>query len=326
MYVKDMKKIVTGMVTDVDNDSSTATIAAADTIAFNDVSVEGNVMKRITYSRFKENLIDEFPDTESYTSTVTAAGVTALTAASTNQQFFTGTTTQTVTLPTTATFTLGDYFLFTNNSTGIVTVNTFSGDRGISLLAGMSAKVTCISIAFDTLAGWDISSITKGTNTGDETLATLGLAVTGAAGKTPPVAADTFVIGDSTAGGAVNKITYTNLVTSISNSLTVVENPSVLALDVDGTLVIPAGYFLDGFVIKNVNGNAITGGLNIGTTAGGKDVLLTEAVGGNAEIYATSLIKWFAGVSPTTLYITDETAWNGAVIDVYAVCRKVRVI
>src|ERR1700741_3047060 len=46
-----------------------------------------------------------------YTTTVTAAGTTVLTVASTYQQFFTGSTTQTVTMPVVSTLALGQQFL-----------------------------------------------------------------------------------------------------------------------------------------------------------------------------------------------------------------------
>jgi hypothetical protein len=57
-----------------------------------------------------------------FTSTVTAAGTTTLTAASTQYQRFTGTTTQTVKLPDATTLSKGFIFTVDNDSTGTLTV------------------------------------------------------------------------------------------------------------------------------------------------------------------------------------------------------------
>jgi hypothetical protein len=92
-----------------------------------------------------------------YTSTVTAAGVTSLTNASTYYQQFTGTTTQTVILPNTATLVQGWTFHIVNNSTGNVTTNTFSNTATvITIPAGTTAMVTCVDIVANTAAAWEV--------------------------------------------------------------------------------------------------------------------------------------------------------------------------
>ena len=65
---------------------------------------------------------------DGYTTTVTAAGTTTLTNASTQQQFFTGTSAQTVRLPQTSTLVLGQSYCVVNNSTALVTVQTFTSN------------------------------------------------------------------------------------------------------------------------------------------------------------------------------------------------------
>ena len=57
-----------------------------------------------------------------YTSTVTAAGTTTLTAASTQYQRFTGTTTQTVKMPDATTLSKGFIYTIDNDSTGSLTI------------------------------------------------------------------------------------------------------------------------------------------------------------------------------------------------------------
>lgn len=82
-----------------------------------------------------------------YTTTVTAAGSTTLTVASTYLQFFTGSTTQTVTLPVVSTLALGTQFYIRNNSTGAITVNS-SGGNTVLIVAGLtSATFTSVATA-----------------------------------------------------------------------------------------------------------------------------------------------------------------------------------
>jgi hypothetical protein len=57
----------------------------------------------------------------------------------------------------------------------------------------------------------DITGTNSGTNTGDETLATLGTKQFAAAGKTTPVDADSLNIFDSAASNAMKTLTFTNL-------------------------------------------------------------------------------------------------------------------
>ena len=92
---------------------------------------------------------------EGYTTTVTAAGSTVLTASSTIQQYFTGTTTQTIVLPDVTTLALGWSYYITNNSTGNLTVNSSGGNLVCTILPGTASMVTCILITGTTAASWD---------------------------------------------------------------------------------------------------------------------------------------------------------------------------
>ena len=102
---------------------------------------------------------------DTYTSTATAAGTTALTITSDAVQVFTGTTTQTVTLPTTS-VPEGGAWLIINQSTGAVTVNGSSSGTACVLAAGTSAVFTASQAAPTTGAEWTVQyggiSITSG--------------------------------------------------------------------------------------------------------------------------------------------------------------------
>ena len=92
---------------------------------------------------------------EGFTTIVTAIGTTVLTVSSTYLQFFTGSSTQTVTLPVATTLINGQQFLFVNNSTGAVTVQTSGLVTLVILAGGTSAQITCVNTAGGTgVASW----------------------------------------------------------------------------------------------------------------------------------------------------------------------------
>ena len=101
-----------------------------------------------------------------FTSTVTAAGTTALTNTSTSYQLFTGTTTQTVRLPVTSTLERGWVFHIINNSTGVVTVSSSGANLVVSLPAGVTAFCTCIGTTLTTAADWEAGFTDFSTLTG----------------------------------------------------------------------------------------------------------------------------------------------------------------
>jgi hypothetical protein len=89
-----------------------------------------------------------------YATTATAAGTTTLTVASPHQQLFTGTTTQTIVLPVTSTLVLGLGYTITNNSTGVLTVQSSGLNDIVSIPAKATVKVVCILITGTTAASW----------------------------------------------------------------------------------------------------------------------------------------------------------------------------
>lgn len=88
---------------------------------------------------------------QNLTSTVTAAGTTTLTSASTYFQLFTGSTTQTVSLPVSV---VGLSYYIINSSTGAVTVNASGGGTVISLTANQYSIVTGLVGSGTTAASW----------------------------------------------------------------------------------------------------------------------------------------------------------------------------
>jgi hypothetical protein len=92
-----------------------------------------------------------------YATTATAAGTTTLTVASPHQQFFTGSTTQTIVLPVTSTLVLGLGYTITNNSSGVLTVQSSGLNDIVSVPAKATVKVVCILISGTTAASWSYS-------------------------------------------------------------------------------------------------------------------------------------------------------------------------
>ncbi len=92
----------------------------------------------------------------------------------------------------------------------------------------------------------------------------------------------------------------------------------IVTLNSNGTIVIPAGFFIESICLENTTANAITGGLKIGTTSGGSDVLNAYTVGANALTIIDDEIlkKIFSRSTDSTLYIQAVTAWNSASVDI----------
>jgi hypothetical protein len=76
------------------------------------------------------------------------------------------------------------------------------------------------------------------------------------------------------------------------------------------TLTIPAGARIEAIVIDNGTANAIIGGINIGTSAGGADVVSAIAVPGNALVDAPPAKRVFSSGASQTLYVSPVTSWN----------------
>lgn len=94
----------------------------------------------------------------------------------------------------------------------------------------------------------------------------------------------------------------------------------------NSTTVIPAGYSILQVVVQNTTGNSVTGGIKIGTTNGGTDVILALPILAN-DLFVISDAslskKIFSMSSDQTLYVQAVTLWNSANLNFYFVLRKV---
>ena len=101
---------------------------------------------------------------------------------------------------------------------------------------------------------------------------------------------------------------------------------NVLNITANTTAVIPAGYSILQIVVENTTGNAVLGGLKIGTTNGGVEVAVAVAISASSlfAIPDSTLLKSvFSMSSDTTLYLQAITAWNSANINIRLVLRKI---
>jgi len=90
------------------------------------------------------------------------------------------------------------------------------------------------------------------------------------------------------------------------------------------TDITPKGYKLESILFENTTANVVTGGIKVGTTAGGTDVVTAATVGANAEGLMTLAKDFFSTSVDQTLYIDAVTAWNSASINLTFRFRKVR--
>lgn len=89
-------------------------------------------------------------------------------------------------------------------------------------------------------------------------------------------------------------------------------------LTANGTVSIPAGYAITNILFRETAGNAVTGGIKIGTSSGGTEVVVAQAVGANglgSIKDAAILLNYFSFSANTTLYVQAVSAWNSASVN-----------
>ncbi len=94
--------------------------------------------------------------------------------------------------------------------------------------------------------------------------------------------------------------------------------------EADGTYAVPGGFQIEGIIIENTTANAVTGGIRIGTTAGGTQVVVAQPVGANALLKimdADILLKVFSVSAPTSLFVEAVTNWNTASVNFYFIIK-----
>jgi hypothetical protein len=87
-------------------------------------------------------------------------------------------------------------------------------------------------------------------------------------------------------------------------------------------LVCPAGYRINSIEIVETAGHAVTGGIKIGTTNGGTDVVAAQTVTASSynSVADASILKRYFGESygsDQALYVQAVSAWNSASINIY---------
>jgi hypothetical protein len=92
------------------------------------------------------------------------------------------------------------------------------------------------------------------------------------------------------------------------------------------TISIPAGWAIARIFYAETAGNAVTGGIKIGTTSGATDVVAAQAIGGNSLDTigdASILKKVFSRAAAQPLFIQAVSNWNGASVELSFVLSKV---
>jgi hypothetical protein len=98
------------------------------------------------------------------------------------------------------------------------------------------------------------------------------------------------------------------------------------AVTANTMISIPAGWAIARIFYAETAGNAVTGGIRIGTTSGATDVVAAQAIGGNSLDTigdASILKKVFSRAAAQTLFIQAVSNWNGASVELSFVLGKV---
>lgn len=86
-------------------------------------------------------------------------------------------------------------------------------------------------------------------------------------------------------------------------------------LTANTSVVLPAYSALRRIYFFNHTANAVTGGIRIGTSAAGTQVVTAQAIAANALVEITPTINALGQVD-STLYIETVTAWNNAAVSI----------
>lgn len=90
----------------------------------------------------------------------------------------------------------------------------------------------------------------------------------------------------------------------------------LLNLAAAGSLTIPQGARVRAIHIRNQTANAVTGGVKVGTTSGGVDVLAAGAVAASVVVSYPSIISAVNTAGVRTLFVDAVTAFNAAILDI----------
>lgn len=90
-------------------------------------------------------------------------------------------------------------------------------------------------------------------------------------------------------------------------------------------ITLPANTYITAIFINETLGNAITGGIKIGTTGGATDVVVALAVGASSIqiVPMASILKLsFSTTSSQQLFFQTVTLWNGASVNVEVIYQN----
>ena len=107
--------------------------------------------------------------------------------------------------------------------------------------------------------------------------------------------------------------------TDNSTSFPLVNRLNITSVGAAGLMMFPANAVIERIIVTNTTANAITGGLKLGTTSGGTDVVAALTVGANALTYVTdaaTLKRFFSLTAPQPIYLGAVSSWNSAIINV----------
>jgi hypothetical protein len=88
--------------------------------------------------------------------------------------------------------------------------------------------------------------------------------------------------------------------------------------------ILPANFYIEGLLFQNLTGNAITGGINVGSSAGASDIASAIAIAANVLLVvpdASILKRAYSTSAPTNLFVSAVTSWNSANLNAKAVLR-----
>lgn len=109
-------------------------------------------------------------------------------------------------------------------------------------------------------------------------------------------------IGDATAANFIVWAPYQSVVrTGVTSSAS------------NNSVVIPAGAFIQDIIVQETSGSAVTGGVKIGSTNGGTDVVSVLQMPASTVTMTsgtTLLKKVFSSTAPTTLYVDAVGNYN----------------
>ena len=101
-----------------------------------------------------------------------------------------------------------------------------------------------------------------------------------------------------------------------SQRATPVRGNRIATFTANGQIVLPAGVMLRRIYFRNRTANAVTGGIRIGTSAGGTQIVTAQAIAANAIVSVLPTIENYQATAQT-LFVEAVTAWNGAQVDVF---------